>query len=101
MPRPSAAHAVRDEWPRLAARTELGDTGWCARTWRLIVSAILSVCFVFFFGVGRSLGHLVMVMSMLGLTVFLGLLIHHMDAPFGEVMGIDPDVFTRYFPTAA
>ncbi|MET9799659.1 hypothetical protein [Streptomyces sp. NPDC006368] len=67
----------------------------------LIVGAVLSICMLFFFGIGRSPSQLVMAMGMVGLTVFLGLLIHHLAAPFGEVMGVVPDPFTRYFPRAA
>lgn len=67
----------------------------------LAVGAVLSFCIVFFFGVGHGWSHLVMVMGMVGLTVFLGLLIHYLATPFGEVMGVQPDPFTRYFPQAA
>ncbi|MEU9984098.1 hypothetical protein [Streptomyces sp. NPDC050856] len=67
----------------------------------MVIGAILSFCILFFFGIGRRISHLVMVMGMVGLTVFLGLLIHYLSTPFGEVMGVSPDPFTRYFPQAA
>ncbi|MEU7281799.1 hypothetical protein AB0A69_23950 [Streptomyces sp. NPDC045431] len=67
----------------------------------LAVGAVLSFCIVFFYGVGRTWSHLVMLMGMVGLTVFLAVLIHHLATPFGEVMGVAPDPFTEYFPRAA
>ncbi|MGA5100210.1 hypothetical protein ACPCAC_22980 [Streptomyces lavendulocolor] len=67
----------------------------------IFVGAVLSVGMLFFFGIGRSPGQLMMAMGMVVLTVFLGLLIHYLSTPFGEVMGVSPDPFTRYFPTAA
>ncbi|MGA5420849.1 hypothetical protein [Streptomyces lavendulocolor] len=67
----------------------------------ILVGAVLSVGMLFFFGIGRSPGQLMMAMGMVVLTVFLGLLIHYLSTPFGEVMGVSPDPFTRYFPTAA
>ncbi|MET9516751.1 hypothetical protein [Streptomyces sp. NPDC002994] len=67
----------------------------------IVIGAILSICILFFFKIGRSPSQLVMAMGMVGLTVFLGLLIHHLASPFGEVMGVSPDPFTRYFPKSA
>lgn len=67
----------------------------------IFVGAVLSVGMLFFFGNGRSPGQLMMAMGMVVLTVFLGLLIHYLSTPFGEVMGVSPDPFTRYFPAAA
>ncbi|GGU27814.1 bestrophin-like domain [Streptomyces lavendofoliae] len=67
----------------------------------LFVGAILSIGMLFFFGIGRSPGQLMMAMGMVVLTVFLGLLIHYLSTPFGDVMGVSPDPFTRYFPMAA
>lgn len=70
--------------------------------WAGVVSgAILSICILFFFGIGRSPSQLIMAMGMVGLTVFLGLLIHYLATPFGEVMGVGPEPFTRYFPESA
>jgi hypothetical protein len=65
----------------------------------ILVGPVLSVGMLFFFGIGRSPGQLMMAMGMVVLTVFLGLLIHYLSTPFGEVMGVSPD--TRYFPAAA
>lgn len=42
-----------------------------------------------------------MAMGMVVLAIFLGLLIHYLATPFGDVMGVSPDPFTRYFPEAA
>ncbi|MFF8291604.1 hypothetical protein ACF068_20565 [Streptomyces sp. NPDC016309] len=67
----------------------------------IFVGAVLSVGMLFFFGIGRSLGQLMMAMGMVVLTVFLGLLIHYLSTPFGDVMGVSADPFTRYFPGAA
>ncbi|WP_380867820.1 hypothetical protein, partial [Streptomyces coeruleoprunus] len=67
----------------------------------LVLGAILSVCILFFFGIGRSPSQLVMAMGMVALTVFLGFLIHQLSLPFGEVAGVGPEPFTRYFPVSA
>ncbi|GGT17995.1 bestrophin-like domain [Streptomyces purpureus] len=79
------------------SRETLSPVMWAG----LLIGAILSVCILFFFRIGRSVSHLVMAMGMVVLTVFLGLVIHHLASPFGEVMGIGPEPFTRYFPAAA
>ncbi|CAL9296108.1 MULTISPECIES: hypothetical protein [unclassified Streptomyces] len=142
-----ATHVVRDEWPLMNRREQLGPTGWEilgrlrsaaaaapdstpaqqvtslevlaqlsdldeARRGReanaedsmspvlwagLAVGAVLSVCILFFFGIGRSPSQLVMAMGMVALTVFLGYLIHQLSMPFGDVAGVDTDPFTRYF----
>ncbi|KUH37500.1 MULTISPECIES: DUF4239 domain-containing protein [Streptomyces] len=63
----------------------------------LVVGAVLSVCILFFFGIGRSASQLVMAMGMVALTVFLGYLIHQLSIPFGDVAGVSTDPFTRYF----
>lgn len=67
----------------------------------MAVGAVLSFWILFFYGIGRGITNLVMVMGMVLLTVFLGLLIHYLATPFGETMGVSPDAFTRYFPESA
>ncbi|WP_175410805.1 DUF4239 domain-containing protein [Streptomyces sp. TRM64462] len=67
----------------------------------MVLGAVLSVCILFFFGIGRSPSQLVMAMGMVALTVFLLFLINELSRPFGDVAGVGPQPFTRYFPTAA
>ncbi|MFE9401763.1 DUF4239 domain-containing protein [Streptomyces sp. NPDC006530] len=142
-----ARHVVADEWPRMAARDDLGSEGWTmldqlrtaarvpatatpaqqmaaqellsqlgtldeARRGReedaqsslspvlwlgLILGGVLTVAFMFLFGIQRNLTHIVMVMGLAALITFLVLLIHELDAPFGGYLGTDTSAFTRYF----
>lgn len=63
----------------------------------LILGGILTVSFVFCFGVQRRGNHLAMVMGLTGLIGFLVVLVFDLNHPFSGVMGIDSDVFTQYF----
>jgi Protein of unknown function (DUF4239) len=63
----------------------------------LILGGILTVSFVFCFGVQRRGTHLAMVMGLTGLIGFLVVLVFDLNHPFSGTMGIDSDVFTQYF----
>jgi hypothetical protein len=63
----------------------------------LFVGGLMTVVFMFIFGVQRRASHLVMVMGLTGFIVFLVLLIHQLDMPFGGTLSVDSDAFTRYF----
>ncbi|MEU6974698.1 MULTISPECIES: hypothetical protein [unclassified Streptomyces] len=64
----------------------------------LIIGGLLTLVFMFLFGISRSTTHVVMVMGLAGFIAFTVLLVHQLDAPFGEMLGASPDPFTRYFP---
>ncbi|GAA0593438.1 hypothetical protein [Streptomyces crystallinus] len=76
------------------AQSSLSPVLWLG----LIMGGVLTVAFMFIFGIRRSLTHIVMVMGLAGLITFLVLLIRELDAPFGDILGTDPSAFTRYFP---
>lgn len=63
----------------------------------LILGGVLTVSFVFCFGVQRRGNHLAMVMGLTGLIGFLVVLVFDLNHPFSGSMGIDSDVFTQYF----
>jgi hypothetical protein len=63
----------------------------------LILGGLLTIVFVFCFGVRRSGNHMTMVMGLAGLVGFLMVMVFELNHPFSGSMGIDPDVFTRYF----
>ncbi|WP_433544138.1 DUF4239 domain-containing protein (plasmid) [Streptomyces sp. CA-294286] len=63
----------------------------------LIVGGVLTVAFMFMFGVERSLSHVVMVMGLSGLIAFMVLLIHQLDEPFSGLLSVDATPFTRHF----
>jgi hypothetical protein len=63
----------------------------------LIIGGVLTVAFMFLFGIERNLTHIVMVMGLSAFIAFTVLLIYQLDAPFGGVFGADPSPFTRYF----
>ncbi|MEU9098594.1 hypothetical protein [Streptomyces sp. NPDC048361] len=142
-----AEHVVGAEWPRMAAREDLGSGGWTllaelraatrvpanatpaqqiaaqellaqlgtldeARRGReqdaqsslspvlwvgLILGGVLTVAFMFLFGIQRNATHIVMVMGLAALITFLVLLIHELDSPFGGYLGTDTSAFTRHF----
>nr|WP_202447854.1 DUF4239 domain-containing protein [Streptomyces sp. SID5468] len=77
------------------AQSSLSPVLWAG----LFIGGGLTVGFMFIFGVQRRATHLVMVMGLSGFIVFLVLLIHQLDMPFGGVLGVDAEPFTRYFPT--
>ncbi|MEU5772820.1 bestrophin-like domain [Streptomyces venezuelae] len=63
----------------------------------LIVGGVLTIAFMFMFGVRRSFTHVVMVMGLSGLITFTVLLIYQMDSPFAGLFAVDATPFTRYF----
>ncbi|MFI8963349.1 hypothetical protein ACIGO8_14695 [Streptomyces sp. NPDC053493] len=63
----------------------------------LVIGGVLTVAFMFLFGLNRSSTHVILVMGLSGFIAFTVLLIHQLDAPFGTSLGIEPDPFTRYF----
>ncbi|MFG3283192.1 hypothetical protein [Streptomyces sp. NPDC048111] len=75
------------------AQSSLSPVLWLG----LILGGVLTVAFMFIFGIQRSFTHVVMVMGLAGLITFLVLLIHQLDSPFGEVLGTDASAFARYF----
>ncbi|MFK8911418.1 hypothetical protein [Streptomyces sp. YS-3] len=77
------------------AQSSLSPVLWLG----LILGGVLTVAFMFIFGIRRSFTHIIMVMGLAGLITFLVLLIRELDAPFGDVLGTDATAFTRYFQT--
>ncbi|MFI9113457.1 bestrophin-like domain [Streptomyces venezuelae] len=76
-----------------AAQERLSPVLWTG----LLIGGTLTLAFMFLFGIRRSTTHVVMVMGLSGFIAFTVLLIHQLDAPFGEMLGATPDPFTRYF----
>ncbi|MEU3604042.1 hypothetical protein AB0E83_01025 [Streptomyces sp. NPDC035033] len=76
-----------------AAQERLSPVLWAG----LIIGGVLTLAFMFIFGIHRTRTHVVMVMGLSGFIAFTALLVHQLDAPFGEVLGTGPDAFTRYF----
>jgi len=66
----------------------------------LILGGVLTVSFVFCFGVQRNGNHLAMVMGLTGLIGFLVLLVFELNHPFSGSMGIDSGVYTQFFPSS-
>ncbi|GAA3393655.1 hypothetical protein [Streptomyces roseoviridis] len=64
----------------------------------LIIGGVLTVAFMFLFGLERNTTHVILVMGLSGFIAFTVLLIYQLDAPFGATLGVAPDPFTRYFP---
>ncbi|MGA4837398.1 hypothetical protein [Streptomyces sp. G45] len=74
------------------------DGGLAPALWvGLILGGILSVAFMFMFGVERSWTHVVMVMGLAALITFMVLLIYQLDHPFTGMLAVDASPFTRYF----
>jgi hypothetical protein len=63
----------------------------------LILGGILTIVFVFCFGVERSGNHLTMVMGLTGLVGFLVVMVFELNHPFSGSMGINADMFSQYF----
>jgi hypothetical protein len=63
----------------------------------LIVGGVLTIAFMFMFGVQRSFTHVVMVMGLSALITFTVLLIYQLDSPFSGLFAVDSAPFTRYF----
>lgn len=76
-----------------AAQERLSPVLWTG----LIIGGVLTLAFMFLFGIRQSATHVVMVMGLAGFIAFTVLLIHQLDAPFGTMLGAGPDPFTRYF----
>ncbi|MCZ0980324.1 DUF4239 domain-containing protein [Streptomyces diastatochromogenes] len=76
-----------------AAQERLSPVLWAG----LLIGGVLTLAFMFLFGIKRSTTHVVLVMGLSGFIAFTVLLIHQLDAPFGEMLGATPDAFTRYF----
>ncbi|MER8046778.1 hypothetical protein [Streptomyces sp. NPDC094032] len=76
-----------------AAQESLSPVLWAG----LIIGGLLTLAFMFLFGISRSTTHVVMVMGLAGFIAFTVLLIHQLDSPFGATLGASPDPFTRYF----
>ncbi|WP_425832161.1 DUF4239 domain-containing protein [Streptomyces fractus] len=65
----------------------------------LIVGGVLTIAFMFMFGVKRSFTHVVMVMGLSALITFTVLLIYQLNSPFSGLFAVDPEAFTRNFRT--
>ncbi|MFF9196563.1 hypothetical protein ACF09L_15280 [Streptomyces sp. NPDC014779] len=76
-----------------AAQERLSVVLWAG----LVIGGVLTVAFMFLFGLNRSSTHVILVMGLSGFIAFTVLLIHQLDTPFGEAVGVGPDPFTRYF----
>ena len=63
----------------------------------LIIGGLLTVAFMFMFGVERSVSHVVMVMGLSALITFTVLLIQQLNEPFGGILAVDATPFSRYF----
>ncbi|ATL29324.1 DUF4239 domain-containing protein [Streptomyces formicae] len=63
----------------------------------LLVGGVLTIAFMFLFGVRRSFTHVVMAMGLSGLIAFTALLIYQLDSPFGGLFAVDPSPFIRHF----
>ncbi|WP_282696386.1 DUF4239 domain-containing protein [Streptomyces sp. CC208A] len=76
-----------------ASQERLSPVLWAG----LIIGGFLTLAFMFIFGIHHTRTHVVMVMGLAGFIAFTALLVHQLDAPFGETLGTGPDAFTRYF----
>ncbi len=66
----------------------------------LVTGGLLTVAFMFMFGIQRNTTHVVMVMGLTSLITLTVLLIHQLDQPFAGPMAVDSSSFGRYFPGA-
>ncbi|MEV6330310.1 hypothetical protein [Streptomyces sp. NPDC051909] len=76
-----------------AAEERLSVVLWAG----LVIGGVLTVAFMFLFGLNRSSTHVILVMGLSGFIAFTVLLIHQLDTPFGDPLGVGADPFTRYF----
>ncbi|WMX46157.1 DUF4239 domain-containing protein [Streptomyces roseicoloratus] len=76
-----------------AAEERLSVVLWAG----LVIGGLLTVAFMFLFGLNRSSTHVILVMGLSGFIAFTVLLIHQLDTPFGTELGVSADPFTRYF----
>ncbi|MET9433425.1 hypothetical protein [Streptomyces sp. NPDC006551] len=79
-----------------AAQERLSPVLWTG----LLIGGALTPAFMFLFGIRRNVTHVVMVMGLAGFIAFTVLLIHQLNAPFGDVLGVTADPFIRYFGPA-
>jgi hypothetical protein len=78
-------------------RQQDSDGGLSPVLWiGLILGGVLTIVFVFCFGVRRSGDHVTMVMGLTGLVGFLVVLVLELNHPYSGSMGIDPSVFSQY-----
>jgi hypothetical protein len=63
----------------------------------LLVGGVLTVAFMFLFGISRSFTHVVMVMGLTALITFTVLLVYQLNQPFNGLLAVDPSPFSRYF----
>lgn len=66
----------------------------------LFIGGVLTVGFMFAFGVKRQVGHLIMVMCLSGFIVFMILLIYQLDQPFSGILSVGSGAFGSYFGNA-
>ncbi|GHI03831.1 hypothetical protein AQI88_08825 [Streptomyces cellostaticus] len=85
---------------RRGRETDLGNTLSPVLWFGLIVGGVLTVAFMFMFGVKRSLTHVVMVMGLTALITFTVLLVYQLNQPFNGMFAVNSAPFTRYFPHA-
>ncbi|MGW1056141.1 bestrophin-like domain [Streptomyces sp. NPDC002521] len=64
----------------------------------LIVGGVLTVAFMFMFGVTRSFTHVAMVMGLTALITFTVLLVYQLNQPFNGIFAVNDTPFSRYFP---
>lgn len=78
------------------ARNGLSPVLWFG----LLSGGLLTIAFMFMFGIQRSVSHVVMVMGLTGLITLTVLLVYQLDQPFTGLMAVDSSSFNRYFPGA-
>ncbi|MGC9539922.1 DUF4239 domain-containing protein [Streptomyces sp. UG1] len=64
----------------------------------LLVGGVLTMAFIFVFGIDRSFTHVAMVMGLSALITLTALLVHHLNTPFSGLFAVDATPFMRYFP---
>ncbi|WP_181797171.1 DUF4239 domain-containing protein [Streptomyces sp. WELS2] len=83
---------------RRGREADVGDTLSPVLWFGLIVGGLLTVAFMFMFGVRRSVTHVVMVMGLTALITFTVLLVYGLNEPFNGMFAVDSSSFSRYFP---
>ncbi|MEU2060402.1 hypothetical protein [Streptomyces sp. NPDC013455] len=82
---------------RRGREADVADTLSPVLWFGLIVGGVLTVAFMFMFGVRRSFPHVVMVMGLTALITFTVLLVYQLNEPFNGMFAVDSTPFTRYF----
>ncbi|MGV4980728.1 bestrophin-like domain [Streptomyces sp. NPDC001709] len=85
---------------RRGREADVGDTLSPVLWFGLIVGGVLTVAFMFMFGVKRSFTHVVMVMGLTALITFTVLLVYQLNQTFTGMFAVNTAPFTRYFPGA-